>query len=173
MQIRKASAKDAAAIQRLYTATASFPGGLARMAAEITDTYIEHNLNNALATGICLVAEHPDDSAQLVAEIHCYKLQPAVFKHVLGELTISVHPDFQGQGLGRRIFETLLHEIRDHRPEILRVELITRESNTRAIELYQKLGFQIEGRLENRIEGTQGKEADIPMAWFNPNYGNR
>lgn len=173
MNIRKAEPRDADAIQALYTATAAVPGGIARTETEVTSGYIQHNLSNALATGICMVAEHPDDPTQLIAEVHCYMLQPAAFKHVLGELTIAVHPAFQGQGLGRRIFEALLSEVKQNRPDILRVELITRESNARAIALYQKLGFQVEGRLLNRIESAGGgKEADVPMAWFNPNYRN-
>ena len=36
--------------------------------------------------------------------------------------------------------------------EIQRVELIARESNQRAIQFYESLGFRIEGRLENRIK---------------------
>jgi putative acetyltransferase len=51
------------------------------------------------------------------------------------------------------------------------VELIARESNLKAIELYQSLGFLIEGRLEMRIKTTDNHyEADIPMGWQNPNY---
>lgn len=162
--IRNATPADADGILALYKATAAVPGGLARTSEEITPAYIGNNLNNALSTGICLVAETPD--SQLVAEIHSYKLVPAAFKHVLGELTIAVHPDFQGQGLGKRIFKALLEEVTVNRPEIKRVELICRESNTRAIGLYTSLGFRQEGRLEGRIESvTGGVETDIFMGW--------
>jgi len=58
----------------------------------------------------------------------------------------------------------------DVRSDILRIELIARESNKKAIAFYQKLGFQIEGRLLNRIKTESGFEADIPMAWMNDNY---
>jgi ribosomal protein S18 acetylase RimI-like enzyme len=173
MNIRKASQTDADALETLYRETAAIPGGLAREASEITAEYIRHNLSSALATGISYVAEHPADKTRLVASIHAYKLQPKTFQHVLSELTIAVHPLFQGQGLGRQIFSIFLQEVTQHHPDILRVELITRESNTRAIALYQQLGFEIEGRLKQRIHGIAGsKEADMPMAWFNPNYQN-
>ena len=35
-----------------------------------------------------LVIDHPENSNQIIAEIHCYKLIPKVFSHVLSELTI-------------------------------------------------------------------------------------
>jgi ribosomal protein S18 acetylase RimI-like enzyme len=45
--------------------------------------------------------------------------------------------------------------------------LIARESNQKAIELYQKLGFSIEGKMKNRIKNLDNSfEADIMMAWF-------
>jgi ribosomal protein S18 acetylase RimI-like enzyme len=52
------------------------------------------------------------------------------------------------------------------RTDILRVELIARESNQRAIEFYRTLGFVEEGRFGNRIRNIDNSyEADIPMAW--------
>jgi putative acetyltransferase len=53
--------------------------------------------------------------------------------------------------------------------DIERIELISRESNLRAIQLYKSLGFKIEGRLENRIKTSAGELiSDIPMAWQRP-----
>jgi len=69
------------------------------------------------------------------------------------------------------MFNSLLKLIEEKRTDILRVELIARESNTNAIKFYEKLGFKIEGRFEKRINNKNGNfEADIPMAWFNKNY---
>lgn len=149
----------------LYRAVAAVEGGLARSGEEISEPYVEGFLNKSLETGICLVARDPETQI-LVGEIHAYALGPRVFAHVLGELTIAVHPAHQGKGIGKALFSALLDHIEYQRPDILRVELIARESNQRAIELYQKLGFQIEGRLVNRIRSVGGGwEADIPMAW--------
>ena len=53
----------------------------------------------------------------------------------------------------------------------MRVELISRESNLKAISLYESLGFTREGKLDRRIRNNKNElEADIPMAWFNPNF---
>ena len=82
-----------------------------------------------------------------------------------------MHPEFQGTGIGRKIFSTLLQEISSNRNDIARVELIARESNNIAINFYRTLGFITEGRFENRILNQHGVlEADIPMAWLNHNY---
>ena len=90
---------------------------------------------------------------------------------MLGEVTILVHPKFQGKKVGRTILTIFLEEIARNRMDIGKVELVARESNLKAIELYQSLGFRIEGRLEMRIRTPERTyEADIPMGWQNPNF---
>jgi len=168
---RPTEAKDAKALFQLYTTVAEQGGGIARNPQEITEDYIQHNLEKTLQNGVGYVVEHPSVATELIASVHCYQLVPSVFRHILSELTIVVHTAFQGAGLGRLVFSALLHHVAQHRQEILRIELITRESNQKAIRLYEKLGFQQEGRLEKRIWNVTGEwEADIPMAWFNPNF---
>ena len=156
---------DGAALTELYRAVAAVEGGLARSEDEITEEYVSAFLIKSLESGISLVAREPE-TREIIGEIHAYALGPKVFGHVLGELTIAVHPAHQGRGVGKALFTELLAQVSRHRPDILRVELIARESNRKAIEFYRKLGFQIEGRLVGRIRGvTGGYEADIPMAW--------
>ena len=127
-------------------------------------------MRNALNTGIELVAIDEANDKKIIAEIHCYNLQPKVFNHVLSELTIVVSPGEQGRGIGKKIFCTLLEEIENNRIDILRVELIARESNDKAINFYKSIGFVQEGRFEKRIHNDGVYEADIPMAWFNKNF---
>lgn len=170
--VRFVKTTDENKIRLLYQEVATGSGGIAREADEITPDYITNNLQKALKNGIGLVIDHPQDSGQLIAEIHCSKPGPRSFNHVLSDLTVVVHPDFQGKGLGKLLFTTLLQHIETTRQDILRVELITKESNSRAIALYQKIGFVIEGRFEKRIHSKGLMEADIPMAWFNKNFRN-
>jgi ribosomal protein S18 acetylase RimI-like enzyme len=171
MFVRHAGPDDFQKIYSLYKNVASQPIGIARSVEEITASYIENFMNHAAYNGIELVIDNPDNAAEIIAEIHCYKLVPKTFDHILSELTIVTHPDFQGRGVGTMIFSHLLQYITNQRPDILRVELIARESNIKAIQFYQKLGFVIEGRFEKRIRaGIDSFEADIPLAWFNWNY---
>ena len=170
-EIRFATSEDAAHLIVLYKLVAKTIGGIAREEIEITEDYISNFLRKSLDNGLCMIIENPQKDNEIIAEIHCYKLDPKVFNHVLSELTIVVHPNFQNQGLGKMLFTKLLENIKENRTDILRVELIARESNITAIKFYQKIGFLIEGRFENRISNHgNGFEADIPMAWFNPYY---
>lgn len=163
LQIRKPTPMDVPGILALYQSVAAIEGGLARTVSEITEGYVSHNLEQSAARGLCLIAEV---QGCIVAEIHAYRPVPSAFSHVLSELTLAVHPECQGQGVGRRLFQAFLDEVRDAQPDILRVELIARESNARALRLYESLGFRVEGRLEGRIRTSAGERvADIPMAW--------
>lgn len=164
--ITVASLDDHAAILELYRTVAAVEGGLARTADEVTADYVAGFLERSISTGIIVVAREAR-SGKVVGEIHGYRLGPRVFAHVLGELTIAVHPEFQGSGIGRRIFTEFMRRVVEERPEIERVELIARESNSKAIVFYESLGFVIEGRFERRIRSVDGgTEADIPMAWL-------
>ena len=166
--IRKTSLTDIPHIESLYRAVAAIEGGLARTASEITRDYVEGFVSKSIVHGLEFVAT--DREANLVAgEIHCYGSGIRTFAHVLGELTIAVHPKYQRQGVGRMLFTALLSEITEHRPEILRVELIARESNAKARKFYESLGFAEEGRLVKRIRSVDGGfEDDILMAWRRP-----
>lgn len=167
---RHATGADCKQILELYKRASVATVGLARASGEITESYITGFCSKAQQNGLQLVIEN-NGSDKIIAEIHCSKLEPKVFSHILSELTVVVDPDYQGQGLGTCIFKSLLAIVSSKRSDILRVELLARSSNIKAINLYQQLGFVIEGRLERRIKNEMNTfEADIPMAWFNKNY---
>lgn len=171
MRYRTAGLDDVPRLIRLYKEVAKVEGGIARLEHEVTDEYVRHFVTRSIDSGMIIVGEHPDDPEVLVGEMHGYKAGPKVFDHVLGEVTILVHPDFQGQKIGRTILTIFLDEIVKTRPDIGKVELITREGNARALALYQAVGFRVEGRLEMRIRTPdRNYEADIPMGWQNPSF---
>jgi ribosomal protein S18 acetylase RimI-like enzyme len=171
MNLRQATKSDLEKIVELHRRAAETANGIARTPAEVTTNYVADFLHNALAKGLIFVAENPHNSQKLIAEIHCYKFDPACFQHTLANLTLVVHPDFQGHGVGKAIFSRLLDEIKSQHPNIARVELTVRQSNPKAIGLYQKLGFKIEGICENRILNAAGElDGDTMMGWMNPNF---
>lgn len=157
-KIRPATSADLDAVLALHKAAAVVPGGLARSPDEITTAYIER----ALDAEICLVALAPD--GVVVGEIHAQRQVPAIFAHVLGGLTVAVHPDYQGQGVGSTLFEALIARARGLHPPILRIELAAGAGNPGAVRLYERLGFQHEGRQLARGRYPDGRlEDDILM----------
>lgn len=65
-----------------------------------------------------------------------------------GELGIVVENAHQGQGIGSEIIRRLIEWCRGN-GITTRIQLDTRCDNELAVKLYQKFGFQIEGRLPN------------------------
>ncbi|MEI9917551.1 MAG: N-acetyltransferase [Bacteroidota bacterium] len=172
MHYRTATESDIPALVKLYKAVAKIPGYIARLEHEITEEYVSNFIHKSLETGLIIVGENETDSNELIAEVHGYKPDLQGFAHVLGDITFLVHPDHQNKKIGRTIFTIFLDEIANNRPDIGKVELFTGENNSRAIGLYQSLGFLIEGRMEMRYynPATGGYEADIPLGWVNPNF---
>jgi len=157
--IRPATPTDRDGIVAVHKAAAGvMPGALARSPEEITPDYGDY----ALAADICLVAVEPDGT--VVGEIHAKRETIALFAHVLGGLTVAVHPQRQGQGIGSKLFEALFAWARVQQPAILRIELAAGGGNPGAVRLYERLGFQHEGRQVARGRLPDGRfEDDILM----------
>ena len=166
--IRQAILADFDDIYRLYKTVAAQGNGIARFEDEITEGYVRENLTRGLNDGIVLVVE---SDGQIVAEIHAYRIGIRIFEHVLSHLTIAIHPDFQGKGIGFQLFKHLLAKVENEMPHILRVELHARDGNEAAIKLYKKLGFKLEGYLKNRDKLADGSfYDDVSFGWMNKNY---
>jgi len=167
---RIANNSDEQEILELYKRVTLMSGGIAHSQKEINYAYISGFCSKSQAGGIQLITLDTKTN-KVIAEIHCYKPEAKIFSHVLGNLTIVVDPNYQGKGIGKELFQSLLNLVKNDRRDIMRIELISRESNKKAIHLYLTLGFKIEGRFEKRIKTLDGGfEADIPMAWMNPSY---
>jgi len=167
MHIRATAREDIPAIVNLYRDVAQVPGGLARLADEITRDYVDAFVQHALNSGIALVAESADK--QIVGELHASCSNIFCFSHVLTDLTVAVSTAHRKQGIARKLFAAMFTELQHSCQQITRVELIARESNAHALAFYESLGFVREGRLEGRIKNLDGStEADIPMAWRKP-----
>lgn len=164
-RVRPSTDDDLHAVIDLYRRVARAPGGLARLEDEISRDYVAGFLTSSSKRGLSLVAATND--GMLLGEIHGYSPGIFCFAHVLSELTIAVDPKAQGLGLGRQLFGRFMETVRNERPDILRVELIARESNARALGFYETLGFRREGAFARRIRNVDGSlESDIPMAWL-------
>jgi len=76
-------------------------------------------------------------------------------------LNCCVAPDWQGRGFGRQLVEHLMGTARDHGTEFLFLEV--RPSNTVAVGLYKRLGFETIGVRKGYYPADQGQEDALVM----------
>jgi ribosomal protein S18 acetylase RimI-like enzyme len=79
-----------------------------------------------------------------------------------GVLGIGLLPRFRGQGIGTNLIRSTLAATRTI--GLHRVELTVRENNTRAIELYKKAGFVVEGLQRDAVQIDSVYENVVCMA---------
>ncbi len=156
INLRGLSVEDADLLLALYRAVAA-SGTLGRDPDEYTQINVAQTIENALTTGICLGAF---DNSEMCGEIHGSRLMPRRFRHVFSGLTVAVHPDHQGLGIGRSLFEAFLAHVDALDPPIERTELILQAGNSSALHLYTTLGFTEEGRLRQRVRRSDGSMVD-------------
>jgi ribosomal protein S18 acetylase RimI-like enzyme len=171
IMLREAAWTDVPAITALYQATAAGGGGLARAAEEVSEAYVADFVRHSQQRGLILVLHPAGQPSRVVGELHGYSLGLQVFSHVFENVTMAVHPDYQGRGLGQRLIQGLQNRIRQHCPHIMKVELKCFSHNEAALQLYRKTGFVVEGRQLHRVWVAGDTFADgISLAWFNPDY---
>jgi ribosomal-protein-alanine N-acetyltransferase len=77
-------------------------------------------------------------------------------------LNVCVSPKVQGNGYGRRMMEQLITVARSHHAEMMFLEV--RPSNTRAIRLYDSLGFNEIGTRKGYYPAKNGREDAMVLA---------
>ena len=88
-------------------------------------------------------------------------------QNIVGEvslLNIAIDPVLQGKGYGKQLAEFFLTHCEDVKAESAWLEV--RESNTRAFDLYQNLGFNEIDRRVNYYPTEKGKEDAIIMSYY-------
>ncbi|GAB5553997.1 MAG: hypothetical protein Sapg2KO_35880 [Saprospiraceae bacterium] len=166
--IRFLAPDDLAQLLHLYQEVAQQGDGIIRYPFEIDANYIQTFALKSWSSGLALVAEI---DGRIIGEIHAFMSDIFASRHMLIGLTIVVHPKAQGQGIGRHLFQQFLTLVETGRPDIFRIELYVRSHHTKAIGLYESLGFKKEGILHDRIL-TKEHTLQTPwmMAWKNPNF---
>jgi RimJ/RimL family protein N-acetyltransferase len=125
--------------------------------------FVRHVLGGG---GVHLVALDPDDTVVGWCDITRHEREG--FRHT-GRLGMGLLPSARGHGLGRRLASAAIEAART--TDFERIELDVFASNTRAIALYERLGFVHEGvrRCAWKLDGAY--EDDLLMALFLPPHG--
>jgi RimJ/RimL family protein N-acetyltransferase len=101
---------------------------------------------NEAKNAMYIVAE---ENNQIVGLLQCSCKNKIKTKHTIS-LGISVDQEYRKRGIGRKMMEYLLDRAKNNK-EIKRIELLVFETNENAIELYTKMGFEIEGRKRKAV----------------------
>lgn len=141
-------AMDSVAKEGLYIAFLEAPS------LEKTEYYIFEQLKNNMPHYVALV------DGDVVGWCDISSLNRPVFVHS-GILGMGLISKYRGNGIGKALIQATLMKAKEI--GLTRVELDVREKNTRAIELYKKFGFIVEGikRNSTRINGIY--ENDLVM----------
>ena len=142
LTIRRATAKDAAAYARIM-AEADVFANLLQMPYADEEAW-RQRLADSSALGkpdIGLVAEL---DGEVVATAGMHPVGLALRRRHVMMLGISVSRAAQGKGVGSALMQALC-DYADHWASVLRIELTVFDDNARAIALYRKFGFEIEG----------------------------
>jgi len=160
--IRPAQPEDAEILAKAESEIARFPGLLVQTPGEIPPAAYAEKVSALKQRGRYIVAQ---SRGRIVGHAFLEPMGLFATRHV-AQLTIVVHPGFQGRGVGAALLSDLLAWAKKN-SALGKIELLVRATNERAISLYRKFGFAIEGRFRNRVKlNASDYVDDIAMAWF-------
>ncbi|MFG6430602.1 GNAT family N-acetyltransferase [Roseateles sp. LYH14W] len=147
LTLRRVKPADAAAIAEQFADPDVFGGTLQLPFAseEIWAQRIAGMNPPAAGSNELVLAAVIDDKPVGLAGLHT--VGPSVRRrHAMG-LGITVAKASQGQGVGQALMAALI-DYADNWAQVLRIELTVYHDNARAIRLYERHGFELEGRLK-------------------------
>ncbi|MBN3555626.1 GNAT family N-acetyltransferase [Fictibacillus nanhaiensis] len=143
--IRTVRVEDAEAVLHIHREVISEHDYFIALPTEFKKTIEDHQewvsniLNNERET--MLVAEYENNVVGWIV----FLSQERMRMHHIGSFAIMLQKEWRNRGIGKLMIQELLSWAEKH-PVIEKVTLGTFSTNTRAIELYKKLGFIEEGR---------------------------
>ena len=168
MNIRKTAKRDRIEVAGIYRTAWQGTEGIARRPHEITETYIFSLLNKIENQIVSLVAEN--DNGEIIGVIHALKDGLEGHDHILSDLTIVVHPEYQKQGLAKALGWAFLQHVAEDRSDVLRVEMHSPDNLSR-VKAFEAAGFIVEGTHKKRFRNIDGSFQDIVlMVWINPSF---
>jgi putative acetyltransferase len=164
IQIRRVRPQDAAAITQLVAEPEVF-GNLLQMPFPSEASWSHRLTQIPTDHSVQLIAER---QGQVVGSAGLHANGSHVRRHHAMGLGIWVAAKAQGQGVGSALMQALI-DYADQWAHVLRIELTVYTDNTRAIALYERFGFESEGR-HRAYALRQGVYSDVlAMARLHPN----
>jgi RimJ/RimL family protein N-acetyltransferase len=157
--LRPAVASDAPALTALWRAVRRHDDRGTRSQAEfdaLGQAYAERSL--AARAGSLRIMADPGDGT-VVGEVVLWREIGERLRHG-ATLGISVHPEWQGAGLGRRLMSAAMDWARAAEDCPRRVELRVLADNARARSLYAAFGFTVEGVRRQAVRRPDGSYVD-------------
>ena len=138
IEVRAAELSDAEALTRLFASRNAYAQTLQLplQSSEVWRKRLAHNDG----TQITLVAAV---AGEVVGNLGLTRLTRPRRAHV-GEIGMGVRDDWQGKGVGSALLTAAL-DLADNWLGLRRIELQVHADNDRAIALYRKFGFELEG----------------------------
>ncbi|MGA4719864.1 GNAT family N-acetyltransferase [Fictibacillus nanhaiensis] len=158
-RIRTVCAEDAEAILQIHRDVISEHDYFIALPNEFNKTIEDHQewiqsiLKHERET--MLVAEYENNVVGWIV----FRSQERMRMHHIGSFAIMLRKEFRNKGIGKLLIHELLSWAEKH-PVIEKVTLGTFSTNTRAIELYKKLGFIEEGRKVREFKFSNDEYVD-------------
>ncbi len=164
--IRRSEAADAAAMARLMSHPEVLPG-LMQLPYGSEEQW-RARLTDNLSPGRSDLPLVAISQGEVVGSAGLHSAGPAIRRRHVMHLGLAVLPSAQGRGVGKALMAALL-DYADNWGQVLRIELGVYVDNERAIALYKRFGFEIEGR-QRAYALRAGRYVDsFAMARLHPN----
>jgi putative acetyltransferase len=165
VRLRSAQETDLPGVAALERAVVADGRGVVQTLGDLQDRKLLERLTQALdvGAGVWLLAEWVDEPGKILGDCRLNRHKASLISHV-ATLSVEVHPEAQGVGIGRLLVSRALDWAQNgaSRPNdaIRRVELYVRADNERARSLYESLGFTVEGVRKNFVRLPDGRFVD-------------
>lgn len=140
LTIRRAEADDCDAVYEMFTASTVYSGTL--QLPYPSREYWRRRLSENTDSVYNLVAII---EGRIIGLAHVATFSRPRRRHA-GEIGISVHEDWQGKGVGKELMRAIV-DLSDNWLNLTRLELEVYADNEAAIRLYERFGFEVEGKL--------------------------
>lgn len=158
--IEEAQREDATSLALLLETVALESDFLAQddrssvLSAEQLASYIDSR--QKVTNEICLVAKL---GHEVIGVCNVTADQDTKTSHI-GDVFIAVSKSYWGHGVGQSLMELII-DWANHTPAIRRLELTVQARNERAVHLYRKFGFDIEGTKKRGARTKNGEFLDV------------